>query len=306
VRSKELRHAIALEQDLARRMDTAPNPAAAREDVHAAVMARVGKTVPDDVDVELVDEGAVRGEWVASPLEPEARVALFLHGGAGVFGCAAESRELAARISRSAQARVLAVDYRLAPEDPFPAALDDAVAAFRWLVADGADPREIALVGESTGAALALGAALRLRDEGDALPGTVALLSPVTDFTTIGHPGADDPTGAGGLIARNAGLYLGDTPANDPRVSPALADLAGSPALLIQVGTADPALEQVRGLLERARAAGVEVSHYEWDGMIHRWQSYPHIYESVPASNQVGEYLLQRLGPGYVPVPRAA
>jgi epsilon-lactone hydrolase len=306
VRSKELRHAIALEEDLARRIDTAPNPSAAREDVHGAVMARVGKTVPDDIDVEPVDAGAVRGEWVASPLDPEARVAVFLHGGAGVFGCAAESRELAARISRSAQARVLAVDYRLAPENPFPAALEDVVAAFRWLVAEGTDPREIALVGESTGAALALGAALILRDDGDLLPGAVALLSPITDFTTIGDPAAADPTGAVGVLARNAGLYLGDTPAEDPRVSPALADLTGSPALLIQVGTADPGLEQVRGLVERARAAGVDVGDYEWEGMIHRWQSYPHIYESVPASNQVGEYLLQRLGPGYVPVPRAA
>ena len=306
MRSKELRHAIALEEDLARRIDAAPNPSAAREDVRGAVVARVGKTVPDDVDVEPVDAGRVRGEWVASPLDPEARVAVFVHGGAGVFGSPAESRELAARISRAAQARVLAVDYRLAPEDPFPAALDDVVAAFRWLVAEGSDPREIAFVGESTGAALALGAALMLRDAGDPRPGAVALVSPITDFTIVGDLAEADPTGAVGVVARNSGLYLGEKPAEDPRVSPALADLTGLPALLIQVGTADPGLEQVRGLVERARAAGVDVSDFEWEGMIHRWQSYPHIYESVPASNQVGEYLLQRLGPGYVPVPRAA
>jgi acetyl esterase/lipase len=306
VSGKELRHAIALEAELQQLVTAAPDIARARESVRAAVLERIRKTVPDDIRVEAADAPGLRGEWVDAPLESDDRVAIFVHGGAWTFGSPAESRELAARIARSSQASVLSLSYRVAPEHPFPAALDDVVAAFRALVADGGDPRQIALVGESTGAALALAAAIALRDAGEPLPGAIAALSPVTDLTARDEAPGGDPVKAWQAIARGAAAWRGELAADDPRVSPIFAELAGLPALLIQAGTADPVLGQTRRFVERARERGVDVTYREWDGMIHRWQAYPHIYDAGRATNQVGDYLLQRLGPGYVPVPRAA
>lgn len=304
MRGKELRHAIALEEELHQRMDTERDVAAARDGVRELLIERTRKSVPDDIRVQPVDEPGVRGEWVASPLDAEQRIVLYAHGGAWTFGSPEQSRELAARICHSSHTRVLSVAYRLAPEHLFPAALDDVVAAFRCLVDQGADPRQIALAGESTGGTLALGAALRLRDADGAVPGAVAVMSPVTDLTAGGDAPGGDPLKAWPTIQRYADAYLGDTPKDDPRVSPLFADLAGLPALLLQAGTADPVLEQSRRFAARADAAGVDVTFHEWDGMVHRWHSFPHIYDSGRATNQVGDFLLQRIGPGYVPVER--
>jgi len=248
----------------------------------------------------------VRGEWVQSPLDPDSRVAVFVHGGAFTLGSAAQSRELAARLSRASQTRVLSLDYGLAPEHPFPRARDEIVSAFNWLLAGGADPREVALVGESTGATIALAAALALRDAGGAGPGTVVLMSPVVDLRIVGHAPAADPMRAAESIAAGAAAYLAATSPDDPGASPGLAELDGLPSLFIQVGTADPFLDQVRAFAQRARDAGVDVTYREFDGMVHRWQSYPHIRDAGRAINQVGDYLLQRIGPGYVPVERPA
>jgi epsilon-lactone hydrolase len=303
MRSQELAHAVALEEEIRALVAAAPDPAAARDSVGRVVNERVRRSVPDDIGIEAFSEGAVHGEWVIPPLDPETRVAIFVHGGAGTLGSAEESRELAARIARAAQARLLVLDYRLAPEHPHPAARDDVVAAFRWLVADGADHREIALVGESTGAALVLAAAQTLRDDGDPPPGTIALMSPVVDLALGAEaPTAEDPTRSWQSVKDGVRAALGTTSPEDPAVSPVRADLAGLPSLLILLGTADPFLTQGRDLIQRARDAGVEVTDREYAEMPHRWAIYPHIYEAVQASNQLGEYLLQRLGPGYVPV----
>lgn len=307
MRSQELTHAVALEEELHALVAAAADPAAARESVRRVVSERVRRTVPDDIGIDAVNEEATRGEWVIPPLDPETRVAIFVHGGGGTLGSAEESRELAARIARSAQARLLVLDYRLAPEHPHPAARDDVVAAFRWLVAEGADPREIGLVGESTGAALALAAALTLRDGGGPLPGTIALMSPVVDLTQLAEaPTATDPTRSWQSVQDGVRAALGGISPEDPAVSPGRADLAGLPALLILLGTADPFLAQGRDLVQRARDAGVEVTEREYAEVPHRWAVYPHIYEAIQASNQLGEYLLQRLGPGYVPVQSLA
>jgi acetyl esterase/lipase len=201
---------------------------------------------------------------------------------------------------------VLALEYRLAPEHPVPAAIDDLVAAIRSLIAEGIAPREIALVGQSTGGGLVLAATMALRDAGEPIPGALALMSPVVDMTP-GSPGSvDDPVRAWELIERQASGYLGGVNREDRRASPALADVAGLPATLLQVGTADPVLDQGRALAAKAQAAGVAIRLVEFDGMVHGWQSHPHVQEAVRASNEVGEYLLQRIGPAYVPVPRAA
>lgn len=303
MRSKELQHAVDLEAELLARLDAAEDVAAARASLATSVLDRVHKTTPDDTEVEPVDESGVRGEWVSSPLATDNRVAIFVHGGAWAFGSAEQSREIARRLSWSSQSRVLSLDFRMPPEDPFPAGIDDVVHAFEWLISDGADPREIALVGESTGAALVLAAAIRLRDAGGATPGALALMSPVLDLGSA-VVGAD-PISAWSLIDRYADDYAGDAGRDDPGVSPGRAEPKGLPAMVIQSGSQDPVLEQARSFAARAEAAGVDVSFSEWDGAVHRWQVYPHIYDASRATNLIGEYLLQRIGPGYVPVPRS-
>lgn len=302
MRDKELQHTVDLENEQLARLDAEQDVAAARASLATSVLDRVRKTTPDDTDVEPVDEGGVRGEWVSSPLGTDNRVAILLHGGAWAFGSAEQSRELARRLSWSAQSRVLSLDFRMPPEHPYPAGVDDVVHAFEWLVSDGADPREIALVGESTGATLALAAAIRLRDAAGATPGALALMSPVLDLgpATTG----DDPISAWALIDRYADDYAGDAGRDDRGVSPARAELRDLPSMAIQAGSQDPVLEQARRFAEQAEAAGVDVSFSEWDGAVHRWQVYPHIYDAARATNLIGEYLLQRIGPGYVPVPR--
>jgi epsilon-lactone hydrolase len=306
MRSKELAHAVALEEEVRTLVAAAESPAAAREAVRRVVGERVRRTVPDDVEIEAVSDGDVLGEWVTAPLDTDNRVGVLVHGGAGTLGSPEESRELAARISRSAQARIFVLDYRIAPEHPLPAARDDVVATFRWLLTAGADPREIALVGESTGAALALGASLVLRDEDGPLPGTVALMSPVVDFSESTDGRRDDPLGAWEAVHAGARLARGSASVDDPEISPGLADLTGLPSLLVLLGTADPFLEQGRALVRRAREADLDVTVREYAGLPHRWSIYPHIDEATRASNQVGEFLLQRIGPGFVPVPSLA
>jgi acetyl esterase/lipase len=262
--------------------------------------------LPEDVAAKPGELGGVPVVTVQTPGVDPTLVVLYFHGGAYALGSAADSVGLAADVSRRVGARAVSVDYRLAPEHPFPAAQDDVIAAFRWLVAAAADPREIALVGESTGATLALAAAIALRDEGGPVPGTVALMSPVVDLRESGVVPGEDPIGAWKTIHSGARSYLGDVSADDPRVSPAVAELSGLPSLLIQVGTADPFLDQVWQFIQRAIDAGVDVTSRESEGMPHRWQTYPHIYDAGRATNQVGEFLLQRIGPGYVPVKSAA
>lgn len=299
--SQELRHAVELEEELQREFDAA-DIAGARERVRAIVLARNAKRIPDDLEFEPVDAGGVPAEWVVPPLDPERRVAVFVHGGF-TFGSPAESRELTGRLARAAQSRVLALDVRLAPEAVFPAPIDDVLTAFRWLIADGADPREIALVGESTGAAAVLAAAIALRDAGEAGPGALALLSPVLDLRPRDDAGAgEDPLDTAAVVLRDAALYLGGADAGDPRVSPILAELAGLPALFVQAGSADGTRADARRLADGARAAGVVVVDQEWEGMIHRWQGHPHVYDAARAVHQVGDFLLRRIGPGYVPV----
>jgi monoterpene epsilon-lactone hydrolase len=131
-------------------------------------------------------------------------------------------------------------------------------------------------------------------------------MSPVVDLRESGVVPGEDPIGAWKTIHSGARSYLGDVSADDPRVSPAVAELSGLPSLLIQVGTADPFLDQVWQFIQRAIDAGVDVTSRESEGMPHRWQTYPHIYDAGRATNQVGEFLLQRIGPGYVPVKSAA
>jgi acetyl esterase/lipase len=190
----------------------------------------------------------------------------------------------------------LGVDYRLAPEHPFPAAVEDATAAYRWLVSRGTDPAHIAIAGDSAGGGLTLATLIALRDAGDPLPAAAACLSPWVDLEGVGasmtSKAAVDPFVRKEMIEFMAQQYLGGRDLRTPLAAPLYADLQGLPPLLIQVGTAEVLLDDATRIAERARAAGVEVSLEVWDDMIHVWQLFaPMLPEGQQAIERIGAFI---------------
>jgi acetyl esterase/lipase len=198
---------------------------------------------------------------------------LYLHGGGYVIGSARAEAVIAAHLARASGATVYTLDYRLAPEDPFPAALEDTRAAYAWLLGRGADPARVALAGDSAGSGLALAEAIRAREAGEPLPGALALISPWLDLTLSGESmrsnARSEPTLTRGWLAECARLYLDGTPPDDPRASPLFADLSGLPPTLVQAAGDDVLLSDAESIAERLTAAGVDVQLARFDGLWH-------------------------------------
>jgi epsilon-lactone hydrolase len=239
------------------------------------------------------DDLPLRGEWL-EPLQtsahaaPPARTILYLHGG-GYYFCSPQShRSLVFELAKRANARTFSLDYRLAPEHRFPGALDDAVAAYRQLVADGTPAQSIVIAGDSAGGGLALATLVALRDAGDPLPAGALLFSPWTDLAATGETIRSndglDPMFSGPAIARAAQVYLGETPATHPYASPLYADLRGLPPIFMQAGSTEVLLDDARRVADNARAAGVPVEFDVWPKMPHVWQIFaPFIPEARKA-----------------------
>ncbi len=233
--------------------------------------------------VDVVDAGGAPGEWLVPPDADPTRAVLYLHGGAYTGGGPGSHRGFASTLAAAVGCPVLLVDYRLAPEDPFPAALDDAVAAHGWLTGAGRgiDPGRVLVTGDSAGGGLALSLLVALREAGAPLPAGAALLSPWTDLGLSGdsHATEDgrDPMCSTETLAQSAEAYAGDVALDDPRVSPLYADLAGLPPLLVHVGEVEVLRDDSVRLAERALAAGVEVELLVAPGMIHVW----HLFAGV-------------------------
>jgi acetyl esterase/lipase len=245
----------------------------ARLDTAAALFER-----PADVRYEPVDAGGVPAEWTIAPGAHEERALLYLHGGAYNAGSIGSHRALCTELARLAGVRVLNVGYRLAPEHPHPAAVDDAVAAARFLWKQGVAPERVAFAGDSAGGGLALAALVALRDAGDPLPAAAVCLSAWTDLTLSGDSffakACEDPMIVPETLARSRDRSVAGARADAPTISPLFADLAGLPPLLIQVGTAECLLDDSTRVAERARAAGVDVTLEVWDDMIHVFQAF--------------------------------
>lgn len=256
--------------------------------------------LPPDIHVEPADAGGVPGEWVTAPGSRADQVVLYLHGGGYVAGSPASHRALTAAISRAARVRVLAIDYRLAPEHPFPAALDDAAAAYTWLLGQGFRASSIGVGGDSAGGGLTAALLVRLRDAGRPLPGAAFMFSPWTDLAGTGESARTraglDPMIVGDL-AHHGSFYVG--PGGDPRhplISPIHAALHDLPPLLIQVGTHEVLHDDAARLAERARAAGGRVELDVWHGMIHVFQAFPRFLpEARRAITRIGEFLRAEL-----------
>jgi monoterpene epsilon-lactone hydrolase len=253
--------------------------------------------------ISIAHGAALKGEWI-EPAAPDhaarGRCILYLHGGAYVAMSAQTHRCITSRLAARSDARVFALDYRLAPEHPFPAALEDALAAYRALIAAGTPASHIAVAGDSAGGGLALALLIAVRHAKDKQPAAAVLFSPWTDLAATGDSiianDAADALFFGAWVARTARHYLGDTPATDPLASPVYADLTGLPPLLIQVSDSEVLLDDSRRVIENAKQAGVEATLQIWPGLPHDWQIFaPILPEARAALHDAGAFIRARL-----------
>jgi monoterpene epsilon-lactone hydrolase len=269
---------------------------------------RMPPPLPEDVAVAEATAGGVPGLWFTPARAGEA-VILYFHGGGFTIGSPRSHGELTARIAKAAGARLFSAQYSLAPERVFPAALDDAVAAYRGLLAEGVEPRRLAVVGDSAGGGIALAMMVALRDAGQTLPACAATLSAWADLTCSGRSYAAnvdlDPLVTPEMGLQNAATYLGGHDPRDPLASPVFADLTGLPPLLLQVGTDELLLDDTLRLAERARAAGVEVELQVAEGMMHVYQLLTWLLpEALAAIDEIGAFVRRHAAGG--PSPAAA
>ena len=245
-----------------------------------------------DVTAEKVSAGGVPAEWVAAPGASRDRSILFFHGGGYVIGSVNTHRELCSRISRASGARVLPIDYRRGPEHPHPAALEDAITAYRWLLEQGSASGQIVLAGDSAGGGLTVATMVALRERKLPLPAAGVCLSPWIDLECTGV----DPKDPDELLTKE-GLrelgrhYLCGKNARAPLAAPLHADLKGIAPIYIQVGTAEVLLDDAHRLVALAKKCGVEVSIDEWPGLFHVFQLYPMLPEAGEAVAKIGEFV---------------
>jgi acetyl esterase/lipase len=253
--------------------------------------------VADDVELVAVDAGGVAGEWSSVPGSDASRVLLFFHGGGYCSGSIRSHRRMVSEAGRAAMVRTLAIAYRLAPEHPYPAALDDAHSAWRFLRQAGIASAHIAIGGDSAGGGLTVALIGRLKAAGEELPGCAWLVSPWVDLTmsgsTIATKDAVDPLIHKAYLEELAGAYV-PTAMNrtDPRVSPLFADLRGFPPCLIQIGSAETLLADATRFAAAAGAADVSVRLEIWPHMIHAWHLWnAHLKEGRRALGSAGEFI---------------
>jgi acetyl esterase/lipase len=249
------------------------------EEQRAIFHEMIASTVlPEDVSAKQGELGGVPVVTVQTPGEDPSVVVLYFHGGAYALGSASDSVGLAADVSRRVGARVVSVDYRLAPEHPFPAAVDDAVAAYRALLDDGTPGSRIAFVGESAGGGLVAATLVALKETGLPQPASAAVFSPWTDLTVSGESmlskAAADPALTPQGMRTRAREYLGDTDPATPLASPIFADLTGLPPLLIQAGSHEILLDDAVRLAARAGRYDVPVELQVWPGVPHVFQGF--------------------------------
>jgi monoterpene epsilon-lactone hydrolase len=257
--------------------------------------------VPDDVLVTEVTAGGVPAHWLDAPGTRTGRVLLFLHGGGYELGSVRSDGELAARLGRASGMRVLFPEYRLAPEHPFPAAIDDVLTAWRWLRAtQEAGATSLAVAGDSAGGGLAVALLVATRDAGEELPAAAALMSPTVDLTSSEASMTErvdqDPLSTPDMLRQFAAQYLAGADPRTPLASPLFAALAGLPPLLIEVGTADLLLSDSERLATAAAQAGVDVTLRIREGL-------PHVYplmlgtpEAAEATEEIGKFLRTWVG----------
>ncbi|HEY0184055.1 MAG TPA: alpha/beta hydrolase [Rhodopila sp.] len=255
---------------------------------------------PRGVTFTPADADGVPGEWADPPAADPETVIFYLHGGGYGVGSIASHRHLVAKLAVAAKARAFAIDYRLAPEHRFPAAVEDAVAAARWLMRQGVRPEKLVIAGDSAGGGLAIATCLVLRDAGGPLPAALVCMSPLTDLAKEGRSMRTkidlDPMVQPDSSAAYAARYVGaDGDLKAPLASPLYADLRGLPPTSILVGTWETLLDDSTRFAARAEAAGVDVDLQVWDEMIHIWPYFADIIpEGREAIARIADYIGSR------------
>jgi epsilon-lactone hydrolase len=254
--------------------------------------------LPADISREVVSADMVRCEWFIPPHSPTDQVLLYLHGGGFVYGLTSLHRHMVAYAARKMGIRALMVDYRVAPEYPFPAALDDCVTAYRWLLKQGISAQNMVVAGDSAGGNLTIAMLMKLRDSGDPLPAAAACLSPVADLTDrdetfrrvydpLLHPRA-------GRIYRHS--YVANNDARNPLISPAFGNWRGLPPLVVHVGEDEILRADAVRIEELAKAVGVDVRLEVYPRMWHVWQLYLTLPQAVQSLDDIAQFLKSHLG----------
>ncbi|WP_158969729.1 alpha/beta hydrolase [Chachezhania sediminis] len=248
-----------------------------------------------------VDAGGIPGAWFGGPPEPGDTVIFYCHGGGYQMGSILSHGPLMADLAEGSGARVLGFDYRVAPEHRYPAALDDTLAVYRWVLDQGIEPSRMAIAGDSAGAGLALAAMLRMRDQDLPLPAAAVFLSPWLDMQarsdSYDTKAPLDPLTQRGKVAAMVRTYLGrDGDPTDSFASPIDGDMTGLPPILVHVGGHETVLGDSELLADRAAAAGTSVEVVVWDGMIHHFQVFPELDEARASLDGIGAWLRRRLG----------
>lgn len=258
------------------------------------------QTPTEGFDFSPVSVDKVPAEWVLPENAGKDGVILYLHGGGYCIGSINTHRAMVARIARASKARALLIDYRLAPENPFPAAVEDATTAYRWLLEEGISPEKIVIAGDSAGGGLTVATLLNLKDGKTPLPAAAVCISPWVDLTMSGESmktrAAADPMVRYQGIVKMAEAYLNGKDPKLPLASPLFGNLENLPPMLIHVGTAEVLLDDSLRLAEKAKAAGVDVTIETWEDMIHVWHTFAEMLpEAMEAIDIIGKYILQHI-----------
>ena len=269
------------------------------KDINAMRAIMIEAPAPAGVTCTPVEAGGVSAEWSVADGADQDKVILYVHGGGYVMGSAGSHRDMTGRLSQASGARVLSLNYRLAPEHPFPAPVDDSVAAYRWLLGQGIQASNIAIAGDSAGGGLALAALIAIRDAGEPVPAAGIGISPWVDMEGTGESmttrAAVDPVVQKEGLLGMAKLYLGGADPKNPLAAPLHANLAGLPPLLIQVGDSETLLDDATRITERARKADVDVTLKIWDEMPHVWHLFaPILPEGQQAIEEIGAFFKER------------
>jgi acetyl esterase/lipase len=253
--------------------------------------------ISDNVKIESVDAGGVPAEWQIVPDVAEDKVIFYLHGGGYIIGSINSYRLLTVAIGEETKMRIFSVDYRLAPENPFPASVEDSTTAYKWLLSTGIKPENIIIAGDSAGGNLSLVTLLKLKNEGVELPAGAVLISPIVDYTLSDE--SFFKKAETDLILADIGIfwwfsaYVADADGRNPLISPLFGDLKGLPPLLFQASTSEMLYSDSVRFIDKAKAAGVDATLQTWDDMSHAFQGFflNALPEAREAITKIGEFI---------------
>jgi monoterpene epsilon-lactone hydrolase len=262
-------------------------------------------TLPLGVSYERINCNGISCEWIIPKNVNNKGVVLYFHGGAYVSGSIDTHRGLVARIAKASKTACLSVDYRLAPEHPFPAGLEDAITIYNWLILQGYNHKKIIIAGDSAGGGLAIAALLKLRDDNALMPLAAVCMSPWLDLECTGDSGwklvKKDPMLKVEFGKVYANYYAPDQDLKHPYISPYYANLQGLPSIYIQVSDSELILDDSTRFAEKAKAVGVDVSIEIWKQMVHVWQVFsPILPEATKAIQKIGNYIEAKLAEEYI------